>query len=213
MLKRVLILFFLSYSLFLNAQKPFDPTTHIGIHGGVNFSAVRFTPSVNQDLLPSTAFGIFFRHVSEPNIGLQVEANYAGKGWRESIDSVGTYTRKIQTYDFPVMAAFIAGKRTLRFAFTIGPYLSYRKSNEEIIDIADTADFRAHYLQPIPRKWEFGFIGGVAVEIYTKIGGFAVRASYSHSISNLFPLNDEVYLYRQSRSYVIHAGVMYFISF
>jgi hypothetical protein len=179
----------------------------------MNFSALSSTPKFNQELLPSEAFGLFFRHVSEPNIGLQVEANMSRKGWREVIDSVGTYTRRIRTYDFPVMAAFIAGSRTLRFAFTIGPYLSYRVSNKEIISIVDTSDWRPHYGKEIPRKMEFGFIGGLSVEIYTRIGGFAVRASYSHAISNIFPVSNTDFMFKQSRQRVIHGGLVYFVSF
>jgi hypothetical protein len=215
MLKRKLILlFFLSFAIYLNAQQdPFKPSTHIGVYGGINFSSVRFKPTLKQSLLSSQSYGIVFRHVSEPNIGVQLEVGIAGKGWKEVIDSVGTYTRKLQTINVPMLAAFIAGKRTIRIAFTIGPYISYLRHEDEIINITETNQYRPHYLKPLVTKWEFGFTGGAAFEVHTGIGAFAIRASYSHALSNLFPLSEDEYYFSASRGQVIHGGVMYFFTF
>jgi len=215
MQKRIVILpVFLLLSCILYARDPlFKPTTHIGIHGGVNFSAVSFNPSLKQSLLTSNAFGIVFRHVSEPNIGFQLEINAAGKGWKELIDSVGSYTRRLETLNIPVTAAFIAGKKTVRFAFNIGPYISYLRDEKETIHMPETASPRPHYMKPLVSNWEFGFTGGLAAEFHTGIGAFAIRASYSHALTNLFPLNRDEFYFSASRSQVIHAGVMYFYTF
>jgi hypothetical protein len=214
MFRRIsILLLFISFRVFLIAQESFEPTTHVGIHGGINFSSVNFNPTIKEEFLPSQAFGIYLRHVSEPHIGIQIELNAAGKGWKEVIDSVGTYTRKIQTFNLPLMAAFIAGSRVLRFAFTLGPYVDYRRQDKEVIDIPDQSYYRPHYLVPLADKWEFGFIGGVAVELHTKIGGFAIRASYSHALTNLYPLNKGTFYFSGSRMMVIHGGIGYFVSF
>jgi hypothetical protein len=247
MLKRILILLLcLTFKPFLNAQESFEPSTHIGIHGGVNLSTVSLKPEIKQGFITSREFGIVFRQISEPHIGLQVEVNLAGKGWKEIIDSVGTYTRRLETVDIPVMAVFVAGSRRLRFAFTIGPYVSYLRKEKEIInipekpfynsltghkflynsrvsgstekpfseaiEIVETPFSRDHYLQPLVRNWEFGFTGGAAVEVHTKIGGFAVRASYSHALTNLFPLNIDKYYFSGSRNQKIHVGFMYLVN-
>lgn len=196
----------------LNARDPdFKPNTHIGIHGGMNFSTVGFKPQIKESYLPSPAFGLVFRHVSEPNIGLQIEVNSWGKGWKELIDSVGSYTRNLHTINIPVMASFIAGSKTIRFAFTIGPYISYLYKDSETIEMPEEY-FRLHYQKPLASNWEFGFTGGVSAEIHTKLGAFAIRASYNQALTNLYPLNKEYY-FSASRQQVIHAGIMYFYSF
>ncbi len=238
MRKGFAILIFLAWigNCVIASDPYFKPTTHIGIHGGMNFSTVSFQPRIKESFLPSYAYGLVFRHVSEPNIGLQIEVNSWGKGWKELIDSTGSYIRKINTINVPVMAAFIAGSKSIRFAFTIGPYLSYMRYDKENVELLQKQNFaavtnrtmrynseliylteglfkRPHYYKPFASNWEFGFTGGVAAEIHTKIGGFAVRASYSHALTNLYPLNEEKYYFSASRQQVIHAGVMYFISF
>jgi hypothetical protein len=237
MFRRILIfLLFVFPGLGLSAQKTFEPTTHVGVHGGMDFSTMSFRPQLNEEFLPGKEFGIFFRHVSEPHIGIQFEINAADKGWKEVIDSVGSYTRKLYTINVPVLASFIAGSKTIRFVFTIGPYVSYRRYdtevlkliekqdytaltfrtiryNSEIIPVMETPFRRQHYYKPLASNWEFGFNGGVAVEIHTKIGGFSIRASYSHALTNLYPLNKGPYYFSASRMMVIYGGVGYFVSF
>jgi Outer membrane protein beta-barrel domain len=214
MLQRILILmFFLTVKLCIFAQDSFKPSTHLGIHGGYNFSAVSFKPSVNQKLLSSNAFGIVFRHVSEPHIGIQFEVNVAGKGWKELIDSVDTYTRRLQTIDIPLTAVFIAGSRTLRIAFTIGPYVSYLIRESESFSTNDVTKDKPYYRKKLEGVWEVGFTGGVGIEIHTKAGAFALRASYNHGLNNIFPLNVDDYYYSASRNQVIHGGIMYMYQF
>jgi len=212
MLKRILMLLMYS-SLIMNleAQDAFKPSTYLGINAGTNLSLVSFTPSVNQDLLTSPSFGIILRHVSEPHIGLQLEVNFAGKGWKEKLDSIGSYKRNLETLDIPIMAVFIAGSRTVRFAFALGPYVSYLRHEKETINIADTLDYRAYYNKTLVNNLEFGFTGELGIELHTKLGVFGIRASYSHSLTNLFPLNVSEYYFSGSRNQVINAGISYFI--
>jgi hypothetical protein len=212
MLKQILIMvLLLRFMLTIEAKDIFEPITYLGIHAGTNLSRVSFKPVVKQDLLTSTSFGLILRHVSEPHIGLQLEANYAGKGWIEKLDSIGSYKRKLETLDFPMMAVFIAGNKTVRFAFTLGPYVSYLRHEKETINIPNTLDYRAYYKKPLVNNWEFGFIAGLGIELHTKLGAFGIRASYSHSLTNLFPLNISDYYFSGSRNQVINAGISYFI--
>jgi|WetSurMetagenome_2_1015567.scaffolds.fasta_scaffold148048_3 hypothetical protein len=214
MLKRILILVLLyTIESHTEAQDTFVPSTLVGVHGGINFSTVGFKPSMKQEMLLSNAFGIVVRHVSEPHIGIQLEANFAGKGWKEVLDTSGSYTRELKTIDIPVTAVFIAGSRLLRFSFALGPYVSYLRKEKEIISVTDADLYKSHYGIKLVNDWEFGFTGGLSVEFHTGIGAFALRGMYSHALTNLFPLNVEDYYFSVSRNQVIHVGLMYFYTF
>jgi hypothetical protein len=211
--KRILIIYACwLFNLNLYAQDQFSPSTYIGIGAGACISRVSFTPVIKQDLVSSSSISFFFRHISEPNIGLQVELNYHARGWIENLDSIGKYKRKMQVLDLPVLAAFVAGKKIVRFAFTIGPYLSYMLHEKETISIIDTIYFRKYYLKPLDNKWEFGFLAGLALELHTKVGAFGIKVQYANGLSNLFPLNSKEFYFNGSRCQVIHAGLTYFIN-
>jgi hypothetical protein len=212
MLKTKLPVFFLlMFTLNLGAQQNFVTSTYIGANANASFSRVSFDPAINQNWLTTTSFGLIFRHVSEKHIGTQVELNYAGKGWIEDLDTIGTYTRDLQALDFPVTAAFIAGSKKIRFAFTLGPYISYRLHEKETINIADSRYYRAYYLKPLESKWEFGFTVGISAEWHTAFGVFGARVAYCHSLTNIFPLSSDNYYYAASRSQTLNAGIIYFI--
>ncbi len=220
MLKRILIFACLFLAILkLDAQDLFKSSTYIGINAGINICRVSFTPSVEQNLLTDMQAGLVFRHISEPHIGLQIEVNYAGKGWTENRDSIGLYTRNLKVINLPVMAVFIIGSKTFRFSFLLGPYGSYLRSESETIDIPGyqtitnplTTQYLPYYGKPLENKLEFGFVGGLGFELYTKIGVFGIRATYSHSLTNLFPLNASEFYYNASRSQALQAGLTYFI--
>jgi hypothetical protein len=209
--KPLLALLTLLYFLNLAAQKPFTPSTYLGITAGGAFSRVGFTPFVKQNMLAANSFGVIFRHVSEPHIGVQLELNYAGRGWIENRDTLGNYNRNLKVLDIPFTAAFIIGSKNLRFAVNLGPDVTHLLHDKEKISIIDTAYYKGYYGEPMAKTWAFGFIGGASVEWYSKIGTFSIRASYSYMLSNYFPLNSDVFYYELSRSQTLNLGVSYFI--
>jgi hypothetical protein len=220
MLKRILILtVLLLFVRHLEAQNPFKPSNYLGIDIGINTCRVSFTPKVNQNLLTAIEAGLVFRNMSERHVGLQIELNYAGKGWIENRDSIGKYRRDLEVIRLPLLAVFTAGSKMLRFSFLLGPYASYLKSESETYDIAGfylmvnpvTSNYLPYYGKQLDSRWEFGFTGGLGVELHTKIGVFGIRANYNHSLTNLFPLNDSEFYYEVSRSQMLHAGITYFI--
>jgi hypothetical protein len=198
-------------ALHLEAQKKFIPSTYVGIDGGMGMCWVGFNPTIKQNMLFTQFAGLFFRHVSEPHIGIQIEVNEAGRGWIENRDSLGTYKRERQVIDLPLTAVFIAGHKTVRFAFTIGPYVSYRLKDKEMNSVRDTAYYREYYNRQPDDRWEFGGTAGLALEWYTGIGDFALRATYSHSLTNVFPLSSPAFYYDSSRSQAVQVGLVYFI--
>jgi len=233
MLKKPLLAFLsLLFVLNLAAQQPFEPSTYLGITAGGSFNRVGFTPYVQQDMLAANSWGVLFRHVSEPHIGIQVEVNYAGRGWIENRDSLGKYTRNLTVLDIPVTAVFIAGSKKLRFAFNLGPDITYLLHDEEKISIVEAEYVPEYYRfvhedkvypeygnplyidyygKPMTQTWSFGFTGGISVEWYSSIGTFGIRASYCYILTNYFPLNADTFYYEESKSQTLNLGVSYFI--
>jgi hypothetical protein len=232
MLKKPLLAFiFILSVLNLAAQKTFAPSTYLGITAGGAFSHVNFNPEVKQNMLGATSFGIVFRHVSEPRVGIQVEFNYAGRGWIENQDSFGTYTRNLTVLDIPVTAVFVFGSKNLRFSFNLGPDVTYLLSDEEKISIVDaeySPDFyrfvhddqvypngnplyMGYYGKPLAQAWSFGFNGGGAIELHSRFGVFAVRASYCYMLTNYYSLKGDVFYYEDSKSQTLNLGVSYMI--
>jgi hypothetical protein len=208
---KTLLLFLALVPLSLAAQKPDVSETYVGLQGSAGFSRVAFDPRVTEDLKPSQSFGLVLRHVSEPHVGVQLEVNYTQKGWIENRDSLGTYTRSRSVADIPVTAAFIAGKGKVRAVVTLGPYVSLRLKDEEKIALTDDRYAFSYYGHALADRWEFGFTGGISLEWHAPVGVFALRATYAHSLTNVFLLSGDAYVYSASRNQVILGGLSYYI--
>lgn len=188
------------------------PSTHLGVHTGWNLCYTNFIPTIGQEIYAANNTGLVFRHVRDPRVGLQLEVNFAHKGWIEKRDTVSDYRRVMQTIDFPALAVFVFGKRKVKLAFSIGPYLSYRRKETERLNLADSSSFRSYYLKPLENKWEFGLMAGLGLEWHSRIGIFALRGSYHYGLSNLFPLNVPEFYYENSRMQMINAGILYMVN-
>jgi len=214
-LKKGFLITFLAIvsSLCLQAQNTFEPTTHIGVTGGVNISGVNFKPFTRQEGYTSYSTGLVLRHISEPNIGIQAEIIYSRKGWVESRDTAGKYERSIEVAELPVMAVFIAGRKTVRLSFGLGPYVNYRINEKETIILPDESYARPYYGKPLRDKMEGGFIVAAGFETHTKAGVFSLRSTFSHSLTNLFPLNAPEFYYESSRMMNLNASLSYMLTF
>lgn len=193
-------------------QDSFKSQTYLGLQTGWNLCYTNFIPAIGQEIYAANNTGLVFRHVSEPRIGLQLEVNFAHKGWIEKRDSVADYKRVMQTVDVPMLAVFLFGKKKMKFAFSIGPYLSYRRKETENLQLSDSASFRPYYLKPLEDKWEFGLMAGLGLELHSRIGVFAIRGSYHYGLTNLFPLNVPEFYYENSRMQMINAGFLYMVN-
>jgi len=200
----------------------------LGLSGGITLNRLALTPGIRQSVLKDYSAGILIRHMSEPIIGLQAEVNYSGRGWHEDLDTIGTYSRNLRVIELPVMAAFLIGKRVFRVSIALGPYVSYMVRQTETISISMpewypgrirlhdfgqpafiNPNFRDYYLKDLESRWEFGFCASIGFECHTKAGVFGLRASLSHALTNLFPINAPDFFYNASRAQSLQIGILY----
>ena len=79
---------------------------------------------------------LLLRTITEPHLGIQLEANYLKRGWTEKFILSGDYKRNQEILTVPVMTHIYFGKQTkTRLQFVIGPYIAYLLSDSEIMTV------------------------------------------------------------------------------
>lgn len=103
----------------------------IGYKYGIGAHGLTLEPGTLQKfqvpyILSNHGLVIAFNNVN--NAGLQLEVNFAQKGWKEEIDTIqGTFfERKLDYIEIPFYARFEIGKRMLRPVIIAGPYVAWR---------------------------------------------------------------------------------------
>lgn len=130
----------------------------IGFNGGYQLNQISFLPKVPQDMHGGVNGGFTIRYICEKYFnmicGIQLEANYAQMGWKESIlspndepciskkdDTPLSYERTINYFQIPLMAHLGFGRETkgAKFFINLGPQFGFLlnesyKSNFVITD-------------------------------------------------------------------------------
>jgi hypothetical protein len=189
----IIFITILLYSLTGYTQKIFEPETFFGVKAGGNISGILTDPSVDQKIYNGLTGGIVFRHISEKNLGIQIELNYKQSGWNESLDSTNIYKRGLDFIELPFMTHINFGSQKTRLAANFGPYISYLLSEEEQIGLIEGFEERSYYGQKTNNRAGFGLCLGFGIARRTSIGLFQLESRISSSLTNSFSNTRESY--------------------
>ncbi|MGI6048375.1 MAG: porin family protein [Petrimonas sp.] len=226
-MKRLLpiILLFSLFSVQVSAQKTdFEKEFYIGVGGGALMSSVDLVPSVLQKPHFGIHGGISAKYISEKHLGLLLELNYAQRGWTEDFptESGFAYTKTLNYLEIPFMTHVYFGKK-IRFIFNAGPQVGFLLESSDIMNEALTADIAAKKQQnpddPIGmqysldlRKFDYGLIGGVGMELKTGIGNVELEGRYYFGLSDIFEnrKTKENFFFYRSAHRIIEAKLSYY---
>lgn len=153
---------------------------YIGVSGGMTGSMVYFYPKVDQSFFRGQEYGIVYRYIGAKNLGLQVEANYSSRGWREK---GSVFERQLNYIDVPFLTHFNFGNK-FRYFFNIGPRLSYLVSQD--ITKGDNTG-AAQHINPVSRKMEYGLLAGTGFYLKMKRQLVQIEARANYSAIDLYP--------------------------
>jgi hypothetical protein len=187
----------------LNAQKEYKPRSYLGIIQGANFSRADFQiTGIYQTLRPGYSGGIFFRYVSEPVAGIQIELDYTEKGWSADFNTSEYYNGRLTYIEMPFLTHITLGRKKIFFTLNFGPYVSYQLTN----NIETNVD----YPTEIDNRFEFGYCAATGFGFRSVIGSFQIEGRYLNSLTNLFDTFTNTQL-EASRNQVINISFIYMV--
>ena len=110
----------------------------VGVRAGFGSYGAYFEPPSlvgRQVNLYEPNFGLVAVYNNMHNAGIQLEVNYAIKGWREKEKECDTvrYKREITYLEIPLMTHFEIGRSWFRIFGIFGPYVAFKQSEKETI--------------------------------------------------------------------------------
>lgn len=64
-----------------------------------------------------------------------MELNYTQKGWTENLDTINSYSRKMDYIELPLITHIVFGKKNLKYYVNIGTTFAYLISEKEELTI------------------------------------------------------------------------------
>lgn len=173
----------------------------IGINMGMNMNKVDFNPLIKQKSHTGMAFGVVARYMSEKYFkmmcGIQTEINYVQRGWQENIEdgSGDTYSRTMNYVEIPLLAHLAFGKdaldRGVKFFVNAGPQIGFFLSEKEKMSEEWNPTYRPNgvvqqYGKMVENKFDYGILGGLGLELSTKVGHFLLEGRYYYGLSDFW---------------------------
>lgn len=128
--------------------------------------------------------GVAVNYVSEKNFGLQAELNYSQRGWKEEDATTGTYQRRLNYIELPVLTHFYLGNK-FRWILNLGPKIGYLLSESAQNAVANSS--HEEYTMAISNKFDYGICAGTGFELLAGKTIYTLEARYSFSFSDIFP--------------------------
>lgn len=214
-MKRTLTLIILAITAITASAQVGDSRNmlSIGFNAGMGTSNVSFVPSIKQQTHLGPTFGVQVRHISEKYFflicGIQMECNYARRGWTEKIEdgSGDTYSRMADYIEVPFLAHLGFGREIRGFQgfINLGPQVSYLiKDDEKYSKTWDTSNrpnqVTEQYGKAIENKLDYGITASVGLEMHTGTGNFGLEGRYYFGLGNIFGITKKDYFARCANS-------------
>ena len=182
----------------------------IGGNAGMVLNSMSFQPSIKQNQLLGTTFGLAGRYISEKYFtcicGLQAELNYTTLGWKENIeDSQDTYYRTIPYIQLPILMQLGWGReeKGCKFLFEAGPQLGYALGYTEHKSDPFNMDHRPNnvteqYGMDLDTKFDYGITAGLGLEYSHSGCHFILSARYYYGLGDIFDNSKKGYFGRSA---------------
>ena len=165
----------------------------VGVNAGVNLTSAQFSPTVRQNQLMGTVFGVTGRYISEKyfgmTCGIRMEVNYSQHGWKEFVEGFDDlqFQRTLNYVDIPFLAHLAFGKK-FQFFIDGGPQIGFYLSDSSKIsgdwDSVSGIVVEQHTLD-VKHKFDYGITGGIGLELKTrKAGNFLLEGRYYYALSD-----------------------------
>ena len=184
----------------------------IGVNAGINLTSAQFSPTVRQNQLMGTVFGITARYISEKYFGMtcgvRMEVNFSQHGWKEFVEGFDDlqFERKLNYVTIPFLAHLGFGKKKLQFFIDGGPQIGFFMSDSSKMsgdwDGITGVVVEQHTLA-VKNKFDYGITGGIGLELKTrKAGNFLVEGRYYYALSDFFGSEKQDYFGRSANTII-----------
>ena len=200
------------------AQTAFQREWAAGGSFGMEFSSVSFSPRVLTSLKSGITAGATLRWITEPHLGLQLEANFSERGWQERFDQAPEYqySHTIRYVEIPFLTHIYCGSQRFRGFFNMGPQIGFalEESTDSNLNGTNPSPNRpdTQHELPIQKKFDWGLCGGPGIELRTAIGYFLLEGRFNLSLGNIYN-SHKGDTFSKSANQVITAKLTYLFPF
>ncbi len=192
-----------------DAAPDYRPQTELGLRSGLTLGRLNTAPSSAQRFLPGMASGLIFRHFEQRNLGVQLELNFAQRGWGENIEGPDSYERRLSYVEVPFYTMIGFGRRGFRVYLSAGTFVSYLLGEQENARVTDPANAREYFGRRVENPVDYGLGGGLGIRLPVMGQVLAVEGRFHQSFGQLFTTLDNRTLNTNSQAVTLSVAYLW----
>lgn len=158
-----------------------------GIRAGYGVGTITFSPPNDAAYLPVYDFGIIYKRIGRPGLGIQMELNFINRAFeliaRDEFEQDTAYNYTM--IELPFLAHGYIGRKNGRLFLNLGPYINYRISGSKSYESGDNRIEEAANMNRV-QLFGYGIAGGVGYGRKIGPGFLQLEGRYQYSIGNLY---------------------------
>ena len=178
-----------------------------GAKVGAVYSTIGLQPKIG-DISPELSFngGLVYIFSNKNNVGIQLEALYSQRKWRESFVD-GSAITELSYLEIPFMTNIILGNGRFKYLINIGAYMSFLLDKKLKLNIPYENPYYQSLIDRTERKSDYGILVGGALRYISKVGIFQLDLRYAYGFQKLY--NEDASGFRFSYMSGLSMGLIY----
>jgi hypothetical protein len=207
-MKKLLALIFVILNFSVLAQ------SKLGLRLGANSFKPTFDPKLPGESSFAKGYegGIVFQHLSDPHLGIQLEAIYAQTSWQQNFDSANYFRQELRNVEVPFVTHIYLNQQHKGVFLDIGTTTSYTVSSKNEEHVVDSVTYHYQFGKRLINRFQFGLTAGIGYIINIGSGALQIAGRFTQRFTNLLSGDKSNKDFRSSPSMVLSVSIAYLLN-
>ena len=180
-----------------------------GIKVGANYSSISFQPAYTQvSGGMDWEAGLVYVFSDKKNVGIQVEALYFNRQWKETFESYSATTR-LSYIQVPILTNINFGQGRMKYIIHLGAFYAIKIGVEKQINFPEDHQIYNDIKARQERSSDYGLLVGGGLRFISEVGIFQLDIRYAHSYQKLY--NEKASGFEFSNLSGVQVGLIYIL--
>lgn len=182
----------------------------LGVKLGGTYTTIALQPAIS-DLSGDMSYsgGLVYVFSNKKYVGVQVEALFTSRKWKEGFDQYQA-TTELQYLEIPLMTNINLGAGKMKYIINLGTYFAFKLDKTLKTNLPWDHEQYEGLMSRSENGSDFGLLIGGAIRYISSVGIFQFDARYAYGYQKLY--NEDNTGFRYSNMSTITVGVIYMIN-
>jgi hypothetical protein len=196
----------------LKAQKEYRFYDYrlMGLRAGFSWATIDLQPA-QSDVVGDFSYsgGMVFVFSQKKYVGVQIEALFTSRKWKETFDTYQAQT-ELSFVEIPLLTNINLGTGKMKYIINLGTYFAMRFDKKLTTNMPSSYEAYEALTSREERNSDFGLLIGGALRYFSSVGVFQLDARFAYGYQKMY--SEDATGFRFSNMPTANVGIIYMIN-